>query len=47
MDEAFEAMEPDGLKAEADAEVDKILQEITQELFSKAAETPMAKIQIP
>lgn len=41
------AIQPEGLEAETDAEVDRILHEITTDILSKASEAPIAKISQP
>jgi charged multivesicular body protein 3 len=44
VEDTFASMEPEGLQTEADAEVDRILHEITSDIFAKASDAPTAKV---
>lgn len=44
IDDSFASMDPEGLQTEADAEVDRILNEITSDIFAKASEAPTTKL---
>jgi hypothetical protein len=45
--DTFDMMEPEGLDAAADREVDKIIQELTAGVLDKAAPAPTSKIAAP